>query len=325
MLRRWRVRLDGSINRWARAPDGRPRPNAPFGRGPIAARVLGGVIVVSAAIGARLPLGVAHGLALVGGHLEWAARPGKRRQLATNLAHATGEPARSRLVRDLVRHEIVNEARRSADLLWAIGRPREFLAAVDVVGAEHAATATRLGRGVVVAGIHLGGWEVAAAVPAAVMPVPITVMVADDWLAWAIEPVRRSVGLNIAYRTASALSLARLLDRGEALLVFGDDAWGGASHRSTVRFCDGWAELPAGIATLARLTTSPIVTFSVLPAAPRRWVVTVEPPIGPPTGDDRDREEARVLQEVADRWTAMIRANPDQWAASFPIAWRTGE
>ena len=45
---------------------------------------------------------------------------------------------------------------------------------------------------------------VAAAVPAAVMPVPITVMVADDWLAWAIEPVRRSVGLNIAYRTASA-------------------------------------------------------------------------------------------------------------------------
>ena len=86
LLRGWRVRLDGSIDRWARAPDGRPRPDAPFGRGPIAARVLGRVIVVSAAIGARLPLRVAHGLALVGGHLEWAARPGKRRQLATNLA-----------------------------------------------------------------------------------------------------------------------------------------------------------------------------------------------------------------------------------------------
>ena len=59
------------------------------------------------------------------------------------------------------------------------------------------------------------------------MPVPITVMVADDWLAWAIEPVRRSVGLNIAYRTAA--ELARLLHRGEALLVFGDDAWGGVA------------------------------------------------------------------------------------------------
>ena len=157
LLRGWRVRLDGSIDRWARAPDGRPR-GAPFGRGPIAARVLGRVIVVSAAIGARLPLRVAHGLALVGGHLEWAARPGKRRQLATNLA-ATGETTNSRRVRALVRHEIVNEARRSADLLWAIGRPAEFLAAVEVVGAEHATAATRLGRGVVVAGIHLGGWE----------------------------------------------------------------------------------------------------------------------------------------------------------------------
>jgi lauroyl/myristoyl acyltransferase len=92
-----------------------------------------------------------------------------------------------------------------------------------------------------------------------------------------------------------------------------------------VRFCDGWADLPAGIVTLARLASSPIVTFSVLPAAARRWVVTVEPPIEPPTRDDRDREEDRVLQQLADRWTAMIRAHPDQWAASFPIAWRTGE
>jgi lauroyl/myristoyl acyltransferase len=324
MLRGWHARLASSNDRWARAPDGRPRPNAPFARGPIAARILGRVIVVAAAIGARVPVGVAHGLAFVGGHLEWAARPGKRRQLATNLAHVIGDPARSRPLRALVRREMVNEARRSADLLWAIGRPNEFLAGVEVIGAEHAESATRLGRGVVVAGIHLGGWEVAAAVPAAVMPVPITVMVADDWLAWAIEPVRRAVGLNITYRTASALGLARLLDRGEALLVFGDDAWGGASHRRTVRFCDGRADLPAGIVTLARLTSSPIVTFSVLPAAPRRWVVTVEPPIEPPTGDNRESEEDRVLQQLADRWTAMIRAHPDQWAASFPIAW-TGD
>jgi lauroyl/myristoyl acyltransferase len=265
---------------------------------------------------------LAHGLARVGGHLEWAARPGKRGQLATNLAHAIAEPATARAVRRLVRREFVNEAHRSADLLWAIGRPEEFLANVEVVGGEHAAAAAGHGRGVVVAGIHLGGWEVAGAVPAKVFPVPLTVLVADDWLAWAIEHVRREAGLRIAYRSGSALGLARVLQRGEALLLLGDDAWGGASHRRTVRFCDGHADLAAGVVSLARLTNSPIVTFSVLPTAPRRWRVIVDPPLEPPTGSRRDGGEEPVLQELADRWTAVVRANPDQWAASFPIAWR---
>jgi lauroyl/myristoyl acyltransferase len=265
---------------------------------------------------------LAHGLASVGGHLEWAARPAKRRRLATNLAHAIGEPVGARAVRRLVRREFVNEAHRSADLLWAVGRPEEFLANVEVVGREHATAAVNRGRGVVVAGIHLGGWEVASAVPAEVFPVPLTVLVADDWLAWAIEHVRKDAGLKIAYRSGSALGLVRVLQRGEALLLLGDDAWGGASHRRTVRFCDGRADLAAGVASLARLTGSPIVTFSVLPTAPRRWRVVVDPPLDPPAGSRRDGGDERVLQDLADRWTAVIRAHPDQWAASFPIAWR---
>ncbi len=262
-------------------------------------------------------------LAVAGGHVEWAARPAKRRQLAANLAHAVAAPADSRAVRRLVRAEMVNEARRSADLLWAIGRPDELLASVEVVDAEHAAGAAARGRGVVLAGIHLGGWEVAAALPARVMPVSTTVLVADNWLAWAIAHVRSSVGLRVAYRNGSPLEAARALDRGEALLVLGDDAQGGALHRQMVRFCDGWADLPAGIVVLARLSGSPIVPFAVVPVARRRWQVIVEPPIEPPVRRGADGDEAQVMQALADRWTRMIRDHPDQWAASFPIAWRT--
>ena len=46
-----------------------------------------------------------------------------RRTLAVNLAHAVGAEPASRRVRRLVRREIVNEAKRSADLLWAIAQP----------------------------------------------------------------------------------------------------------------------------------------------------------------------------------------------------------
>ena len=98
--------------------------------------MLARVIDGAAWVGCRIPAGVAHGIATVGGTCEWAARPGKRRALAANLAHAVGLPADSPRVRRLVRREMVNEAHRSADLLWALGRRERFLATVTMEGGE---------------------------------------------------------------------------------------------------------------------------------------------------------------------------------------------
>src|SRR5881392_1305038 len=81
------------------APDGRPRPGAPFGRGTLAARVLGQVIEAAAEAGARVPAQTAHRLAVAGGLLEWLARPSKRGILAQNLAHALGADPGSAAVR----------------------------------------------------------------------------------------------------------------------------------------------------------------------------------------------------------------------------------
>src|SRR5215467_5907648 len=79
-----------AVRRLALAPDGLPRPDAPFGRGPMAARVLAKVIDAAAWIGCRTPVQVAHALAGFGGQAEWALRPDKRRALAGNLCHAVG-------------------------------------------------------------------------------------------------------------------------------------------------------------------------------------------------------------------------------------------
>jgi lauroyl/myristoyl acyltransferase len=272
-------------------------------------------------VGAALPVRVATAFAVVGGHLEWALRPGKRRVLRTNLAHALHAAAGSHVVRRAVRREIVNEARRSADLLWAIGRPAALLQTVEVVGAEPAIDVLRSGRGIVLAGIHLGGWEVAAAVPAAILPAPTSVIVADNWLAWAIQHVRAEAGLRMLYRTAPAIAAARLLRRGEVLLVLGDDAWGARPRSASVRFCDARARLPLGIATLARLGRAAIVPFAVLPDAMRTWRIIIDTPIDPPPPHADDAAETAVLQTVADRWTALIEANPERWSASFRIEW----
>jgi lauroyl/myristoyl acyltransferase len=314
----WRDRA----RRWSLAPDGRPRPNAPFGRGPAAARILGHAIDAAVAIGSRVPAALAHGLAVVGGNIEWAVRPSKRRQLGANLSHAVGGPAASRDVRSLVRREIVNEAKRSADLLWAIGRPAEFLAATLIEGREHAIEAKARGRGVVLIGAHVGGWEVATALPAAVLSVPTTVIVADDWLAWAIQHVRYAAGLRVAFAGRLPLDSLRLLRRGEGLLLLGDDGSQTSARSYPVQLCGATAVLPAGAISLARLAGAPIVPFTVLPLGRRRWVATIEPWIEPPSRASGAAGELAVLQLLADRWTATVRRYPEHWAASFPIEWQ---
>jgi lauroyl/myristoyl acyltransferase len=302
------------------APDGRPRPAAPFGRGPIAARALSHVIGAASVVGGALPVGVAHGLARCGGTAEWALRPAKRRILAQNLGHAVGRPPGADIVRSLVRREIVNEARRSADLLWALRHPHALRATATVSGGEQIQKALASGRGVILSSLHLGGWEVATAIPSVVVPVPTTAIVEDDWLAWAIDPFRAAAGLGRLYATAPAWQAAAILRRGEALLVLGETGER-TTRRQRVRFLDGEAELPAGTVVLSRLCGAPIVPFSVLPTGPRRWHIDIEPPVAPAPRSAGEAGERRQLQELADRWSAVLRSHPEHWAAVYPIRW----
>jgi KDO2-lipid IV(A) lauroyltransferase len=303
------------------APDGKPRPDAPFGQGPIAARALRGAIVAASALVSRAPVGVVRPLATLGGTVEWAVRPAKRRRLATNLSHALGRPPEHPRVRELVRREVLNEARRSADFLWAIARRDELFATTEIVGRVHIDSALAHGRGALLVSTHLGGWEVATALAKEVVPVPTTVIVTDDWLAWAVEGLRVRAGIGIVYDSEPVARVARLLREGEAVLVLGDYAkpW---MRTYAVRLLDAVAELPAGIVVLSRLCGAPIVPFSVLPRAQRRWRVEIEPPLDSPPRRGGMAAEKAVLQELADRWTAQLRGHAEHWAAVYPMTWR---
>jgi KDO2-lipid IV(A) lauroyltransferase len=282
--------------------------------------VLRAAIVSASAVGGRLPARVAHGFATVGGTLEWAVRPGKRRRLAENLSHALDRPPDDPVVRDVVRREVRNEARRSADVLWALARPDELLATTRVEGQQNIDAALARGNGVLLVTAHVGGWEVATALPRTVVPVPTTAIVTDDWLAWAVEDLRVRAGLRIMYDSEPVSKATRLLRDGEAVLVLGDYAKDGM-RTYPVRLLDAVAQLPAGPVTLSRLCETPIVPFSVLPEAPRRWRVEIESPLDPPARTRGEEAERIVLQELADRWTATLRRYPEHWAAVYPMTW----
>jgi lauroyl/myristoyl acyltransferase len=261
-------------------------------------------------------------MAVGGGTAEWALRRRKRRRLAENLSHAVGLPESDRHVRSLVRREVVNEARRSADLLWALRRPGELLDTTVVAGREHVASALERGNGVLLVSAHVGGWEVATALPRVLVPVPTTAIVTDDWLAWAVAGLRARAGLGLLYDTEPAARAASLLRAGEAVLVLGDYAKD-AMRTYPVRLLDGVVELPAGAVALARLCGTPIVPFTVLPLGPRRWRVEAEAPLFPPDRNGGAEAERALLQALADRWTAQLRAHPEHWAAVYPMTWRS--
>jgi KDO2-lipid IV(A) lauroyltransferase len=307
-----------------RAPDGKARPDAPFGQGPVAARALRGAILGASAVASRLPVGVIGPLTDVGSTLEWACRPAKRRQLASNLCHALGLPADHPDVKALVRREVRNEARRSADFLWALAKPEELHATTEIDGREHIDEALARGHGILLVSTHVGGWEVATSLAKAIVPVPTTAIVTDDWLAWAVEGLRVRAGLGTMYDSEPASKAARLLGDGEAILVLGDYAkeW---MRTYPVRLLDAVAELPAGPVVLARLCGTPLIPFSVLPVAPRRWRVEIEAPLSPPDRDGGAAAEKATLQELADRWTATLRAHAEHWAAVYPMTWREAE
>jgi KDO2-lipid IV(A) lauroyltransferase len=297
------------------------RDDAPFGQGPVAARMLRGAIVAATATLGRLPAGAAHGLAAVGSAVEWAVRAGKRRRLAENLCHTLGVPPDDPAVRALVRREVRNEGRRSMDLLWALAKPDELRATTSIEGLAHIAEALARGGGVLLVSTHVGGWEVATSLARDLVPVRTTAVVTDDWIAWAVEGLRVRAGLGIMYDSEPVSKAARLLRDGEAILVLGDYAKDGM-RTYPVRLLDAIAELPAGPVALARLCGAPIVPFNVLPRAPRRWHVEVERPLWPPARAAGEAGERALLQELADRWTTTLREHAEHWAAVYPMTWR---
>jgi lauroyl/myristoyl acyltransferase len=284
--------------------------------------VLERVIAGASAAGARLPPRTAHRLAVAGGILEWAARPGKRRTLADNLGHAVGLHPSDPRVRALVRREIVNEAHRSADLLWSIDRPGELLDHVRIEGREGLDRALADGRGVILAGPHIGGWEVVVPVPAAVIDVPVSVLVNDDWLAWAVDGIRRRAGLDVEYVSDGPRPLVRRLRRGEVVLMLADIVPDPGVRTMAVRFLDGVAGLPAGPAALARMADAAIVPLAVLPLDRRAWKIELGEPIrARRSGDGAAATDGDTLQRLADAWSEVIRRHPEWWAAVYPLAW----
>ena len=252
-----------------------------------------------------------------------ATTPGARAASREYLGLALGRPAR---LRDVARHIHAFGASILDAPFFLARRTRNFT--VEVSGLEHLERLAAEGRGCILLGGHLGGFEVLRHVghgsPVPVRPLMyrrnagvMTALLArlDPQLAHAIIPLGEP---------NSMLQAREAVERGEIIGILADRAVAG-ERAVVVPFLGRDAALPAGPFILAAMLGAPVLSFRGVCTGPRRYEVRFAPFAERITL--RREHRAADLRAVTLRYARLLeegcRAYPYQWFNFFPFwkAW----
>jgi KDO2-lipid IV(A) lauroyltransferase len=249
------------------------------------------------------------------GYLLW---PTKRRWSNANFGHVAGLPPDDPRVRKLALAAYREYARYLVEVMH-LERMTAEQAGSNVVQADldHIETSWRESPGGIIFALgHVGNNEaVAAAVADRGWPVNV---VADDSsfpeMFERFRRLREAWGVHvIPWRNLREIFGG--LKRREMLALLVD--WGYRSDGIPVRLFGSWTTLPAGPASLAAKTNSPILPISIRRTVDGRFHVSYAPLIRVASSSPADLQ--RATQAVADALAANIGAAPHQWYSFKPM------
>jgi KDO2-lipid IV(A) lauroyltransferase len=260
-----------------------------------------------------LPARAGYALASFFGTCAYLLFPIPRRALAENLSHVLHAPSGSRAVQRAVRHAFQNDARNWVDTL-RITRltPTQILGAVEVDGWENLEAATAEGRGVVLATIHLGNFDLVGQVLAARgyrVTVPVERMTPEPLFRFLLK-LRTSQGIRAIEARRAPRQMLSALKRGELVGVAADRGVGGKEVE--VEFFGQRARVPRGAISLARHTGAPLVLGVGVRIAPGRFRGFVTEPMHLSRGQGGADEE-EMARRLAHLMEHFILRYPDQW------------
>ena len=190
----------------------------------------------------------------------------------------------------------------------------------DVSGFEHVTDALAVGRGVVVALPHIGGWDYAGAWLAqqGYPPVVIAeVLEPPELFAWACAQ-RAAMGIEVVPLAdgAAAALLAALDDNRVVCLLADRDLVGDGVD---VTFFGERVTMPSGPALLALRTGARLVPCAAYFRPGGRHFAVIGEPIDTARRAGLREDVGRVTQDLAARLEAMIREAPEQWHVLQPL------
>jgi lauroyl/myristoyl acyltransferase len=241
---------------------------------------------------------------------SWAER---RRVLARHLERATGAPAGS---------AAVDAAVASYGRYWAESMRLPYLdfeeidAGMPYEGRERIDAALALGKGVILALPHLGGWEWAGAHLAAGHPLSVVVERLEpvDLFEWFVD-FRRRMGMQvIAVGQDAAARCAQALADNHILCLLSDRLIAGTAG-TEVEFFGERTELPAGPAALAMRSGAPLLPCAVyFDEETEAHLGVVLPALDVSRRGPRLRDDVRrITQDMATAFEDLIRRAPLQW------------
>jgi lauroyl/myristoyl acyltransferase len=243
--------------------------------------------------------------------------PEKRRYVRANAARILGLPIEDRRVDALGKAVFRNQVR------WVI----EGMHLVRMTNPEHVALFTGEGPdrlheawlasdGVILAGLHIGNGEVAAAALAG-RGWPVHYLADDTAYEDLFERFvtqRRAWGVEVI-RWRNLREVYRVLRRHEILGLLVD--WGYRPDGEPVRLMGSWTTLPSGPAYLAGRTGATIVPFWTIRRADGTFVGEIGEPIR--VTSTEPAEIARATQAIATALEPSIREAPEQWCVFKPM------
>ena len=278
-------------------------------------RLLGASYSVGARVLRAVPPGLRHAAATPGGAAWFWLSTAQRRAALENYAAALGREPHDREVSRVARRAFQNYGRMLTDfLLLGSLTPEELIQRMTIDGREHLDAALAKGRGAIMAGPHMGSWDMAGSYAGALgYPIAAVAERFPGSLNDAVVRTRQRFGLNVIALGRSAVRAITQALEANAIVALLCDLEQGPGV--TVQFFGRRAVVPGGPAAIALKTGAALMPACQYATSPGRHHVHLDPPLTWLAGETKER----LMQRVVGRFEDFIRERPDQWYAFRPM------
>jgi KDO2-lipid IV(A) lauroyltransferase len=262
----------------------------------------------------RLPRPWAYALAVFGARVAFLIARTARQRLEDNLRQvlATSD---ERELRRITWLNFRNHSKAYADLMQLPRARVEFLRPLlKLDGLEHLEAARAVGKGVMVISVHMGSWEIAAAIwSATIAPVALFAEVLEprelyDWY----RTTRARLGISVLPLNRAGLrQVIQALEAQEMVVTAIDHDVLGTGV--VLPFFGRPARIPIGPAAIAVRRGTPILPVCVYRLADDSYQAVGLAPVLAEPSRDRNAEARRVTAAVLGKLEAFVRERPDQW------------
>ncbi|MBD3426003.1 MAG: hypothetical protein GF409_02080 [Candidatus Omnitrophica bacterium] len=261
-----------------------------------------------------LPLKAGYAIAVFAARVYWFFARRDQVEIKENLRVVLGEDVSEKELDRHVRAIFKNFGKYLVDFFKFTKFTEEYIDKhITVNGKENLDRALEHGKGVIATTVHLGNWELGAAVVGG-LNYPINAIVLEHTNKHINEFFNRQRAINNMKPIPLGLSMKecfRALKRNEVLAIAGDKDY--TSGGIYVDFFGKKALIPKGPAAFSVKTGAPVVVTMLTRESDDSFVLTFEEPIIYEPSGDYERDVRKLMGIYLEKFEKYIRKYPNQW------------